>query len=603
MKLAEQQEYTQAFERRVKETQWKNGMITQGMPGHTKEASSFPEVHAGRETAAYYAAGIMSGRLGAEEGALMLEQLGRLQETNPDSPEYGGFRWYREETAIHDTNAAFFIMSPLAIVALLFPEQVPNAHRLALLGMMEGARDWFARECRDPILYYPNKIISDGALLLALAKLTEHEGRFEEGEAFFDQWLEYTHRRGWGWGENMSLVYLVIIVNSLQLAAYCLKERRPALARELCSEIRKLLELVRFHEGEEFVPAIRSYNFLGEVVSSSVIWKLAGYETDDKLMTGLSDLWMLPGVALYRGYTDAALGMPAPERQPVPRVRRERVMDDAHAYTWVGARSRLGSLTRFPVLAGCYQWPTWGLGWQSFPVSFSVAGEQVGYLRWSVTENGAVRTHPAESQPKAYLSPALFGEAHYPDVETRCAQAENALLAVRSMTGLNNRVQEIADEWIVQRFRYKAEWIEARGLDGVSRRWAAMLYPGVTVALAALQGIAFGGTDPALAAGELEMVRDDGDTIRIRRLLYRGEDHTVVHPRLESAWAVVIREHAPSEPLDRGELVAWLERIDVRDDAKADGETPRAPHQLIRRISLGGDGIPPVRLELDPYIS
>ncbi|WJH35488.1 hypothetical protein N6H14_05535 [Paenibacillus sp. CC-CFT747] len=397
MKQTEQQAPAVAFDRWVRQARWDNGLITLTKPGHTREASTFPQVHPGRETAAYYAAGVMSGRIGAGEGSAMLHQLSLLQEKDRAAEFFGGFRWYREETAIHDTNAAFFIMSPLVHAVLLNPEQVPDAHGPILKGMMEGAREWFARECREPSLYYPNKIISDGALLLALAKLTAHAERFEEGTAFFRRWLDYTRRRGWGWGENMSLGYLGIILSSLQLAAYCLKDAHQPLAQELYAEIRGLLELIRFHDRHEFVPTIRSYNFQGEVERPGAAWQMAGYGEGDTPAPELPDLWMVPALALNARHTAKAVGLPERAEQPVPRIRRERVMDDAEAYTWIGSHARLGSLNRFPVLAGCYQWPTWGLGWQSFPASFSVDGEQVGYLRWTVRERE--RSAPIRPSP------------------------------------------------------------------------------------------------------------------------------------------------------------------------------------------------------------
>ncbi|WJH35487.1 hypothetical protein N6H14_05530 [Paenibacillus sp. CC-CFT747] len=137
---------------------------------------------------------------------------------------------------------------------------------------------------------------------------------------------------------------------------------------------------------------------------------------------------------------------------------------------------------------------------------------------------GAVRTHPAESYPHGYLNPALFGDPPYPEVETRCAQEGNALLAVRSLTGLHNQAEEIADEWIVHRFRHQVETVEIKNSDGARHRWLLLRYPEVTVALTALQGIVSNGTSAATAEGELEWEQDEAGTLRIRRILYRGKN-------------------------------------------------------------------------------
>lgn len=168
-------------------------------------------------------------------------------------------------------------------------------------------------------------------------------------------------------------------------------------------------------------------------------------------------------------------------------------------------------------MPGSYQHPTWGLGWQSFPVSFSVKDQQVSYLRWYVDDSTAVRTHPAEDYRTAYLMPALFAKPLYPEVKTRSAQQANALVVVRSMTRLHNRAAEIADEWVIHRYDGEVERVVNAAGD---REWLVLRYPGCAVAVTALSGICAGAE--ARAAQPVTVVREEG-RIRLRRPLFRRQ--------------------------------------------------------------------------------
>src|SRR5690606_38053892 len=122
----------------------------------------------------------------------ILRALAELQITDPTHPQYGGFRWYREETQINDTNAAFFIIMPLITLQLSHPEVISVSQLQVLKEMLTHASAWFSHECREPILYYPNKIISDGAMLLAISAIMQEEKYYQEGVQFFENWNGYT---------------------------------------------------------------------------------------------------------------------------------------------------------------------------------------------------------------------------------------------------------------------------------------------------------------------------------------------------------------------------------------------------------------------------
>ncbi|WP_438444337.1 hypothetical protein [Gorillibacterium sp. sgz5001074] len=565
------------------------GLVRYDRPGHTRQMAHMAYCHEGRYSAGYYAFGTLLGKLDHAEGLKILEALEALQIADPDHPQYGGFLWYREEREIQDSNAAFFILMPLVTVRLCRPDAFPSEHLERIDRMLSRAVVWFSHECREPQIYYPNKILSDGAMLLAVAVFSKDEKYIREAVSFFERWEDYTERRGWGWGENISLVYQSVMMNALRIAVRALEGRFPELAGKLCARMEELKRLLRFHNGEEFVPTIRSYNFQGETVRKSTLWAIAGVSSFEEYREHVFNLNDLVGLLLFEEELERAMTpMEAPQ---VPRTLVEKVFDQSWSTSWIGESLRVGSINRFPILPGCYQWPTWGLGWQSFPVSFSVREHQVSHLRWFVDNGEGVRTHPMENYHVGYLKPALFLEPIYPDVRTRSSQSGALLLVVRSMDRLNNRVAELADEWVVPRFGGEVLTLTT---EAGTRTWTVLRYPHAAVAITALSGIAAGGEERT--AVPLEVVKE-ADRIRIRQVLYRGSDGHLQCRRVEAAWAVA--------GVDRGmsleELQAYLDTLTIDDRTVVDREVPRTPDAMPRRCSILVHGVEEAVLVADPY--
>lgn len=666
-----------------------NGLVRYDRPGHTRQIAHLPYCHEGRYSAGYYATGLLleqraeaesqaeasavsvggkaagsasvtaggskaalqaaretafreAGeradratfdlRQRGERGADTLRALAELQIRDPEHEHYGAFRWYAEEERVQDSNAAFFILMPLVSLRLRAPEAMPAEHVAILDGMLRHAAFWFERECREPELYYPNKTMSDGAMLLAIAHLLGDGERMKIAGDYFERWEAYTARRGWGWGENISLVYQGVMLNALEIAAPLLRIERPELAKRLDGHRETLLDILRFHDGRELVPSIRSYNFGGEVRRSSLAWSIAGVtgtnesEAQDSGETSFqvndfATLLLFENEFRELGGGDAETkgketgstvhaantgnigrivsdrrSAASPDRQPVPRIREERVFDNATAYSWIGSRTRLGSLNRFPVIPGSYQHETWGLGWQSFPLSAAAEEGRVSYARWYVDDGQTVRTHPAESYKTAYLMPALFRESPYPDVRTYAAQNGHALLALRVLDRVVQTAAEIADEWLVP--GYEGEAAEIPGGDG--RLWRVLRYPGAAIAIAPLEGIRFGGIAgseaPERRPGILQAERET-ERLKLRQVLYAGESRTLRAPRLEAGWAVLCLDDAADEAAVR----ARLAQVELRDETLDDREVPREPHERIRFVRLLESGREQVSLKLDPH--
>ncbi|MEK4849849.1 hypothetical protein NST04_08260 [Paenibacillus sp. FSL H7-0756] len=565
------------------------GLVRYNWPGHTRQVSQLPYCHEARFSAGYYAYGTLLGRLEEQAGLEMLEAIARLQFTDPEHPDYGGFLWYREESGIQDSNAAFFILMPLITVRLSKPEVFPASHLEVMQRMFGHAAAWFSRECRTPELFYPNKTMSDGAMLLAIAHFLEEPEHLQTACGYFARWAEYTGRRGWGWGENISLVYQGVMMNALRIAGSVLQQHDRELAGRLSEHMDTLKSILVFHDGEELVPTIRSYNFRGETQRPSLLWAIAGVAEFSRLA---EQKFSLNDVAALLLFEEELLQGGAPlAALPVPRMLEERIFDASCSYSWIGRHTRLGSINRFPVMPGSYQHPTWGLGWQSFPVSFSVKDQQVSYLRWYVDDSTAVRTHPAEDYRTAYLMPALFAKPLYPEVKTRSAQQANALVVVRSMTRLHNRAAEIADEWVIHRYDGEVERVVNAAGD---REWLVLRYPGCAVAVTALSGICAGAE--ARAAQPVTVVREEG-RIRLRQVLYSGDSTLLAQSRLETGWAVVCLDEAA----EAGDVRRLLDAVRIEDIETDDREVPREPWAQIRSIKLTAGHQPPVQLTVDPY--
>jgi hypothetical protein len=572
--------FQENWERFIGKLRLEEGLVNLGAPGHTAEASKVQEAHDGRSSAAYYAVGTALGVLEETQGLQILQAIAELQITDKMSPHYGAFRWYREETRVNDSNAAFFILMPLVVLRLYLEDQVPAAHRDLLDRMLDLGAIWFEHELKDPILYYSNKIVSDGALLLAISQIRGLPHHYQAGKAFFERWTDYTFRRGWGWGENISLIYISIIMNALRIASASLHAENHELHERIQTVMNGLVDYVRFHEGYEFVPAIRSYNTQGELHPSSLMWRIAGLETPlSNVADGLS--YLLFEEELQKEMSASKL--------PIPRSRTERIMDSSYAHTWVGETGRIGSVNRFPVIAGSYQWPTWGLAWQSYPVSLAVEDHQVSYLRWYAHDGENVRTHPA-SYKTAYLGPALFRESWYPDTQLRSNQQNHAVLVVRSMSRIHNEASELADEWVVN--RWTGELRTLQGADG--REWTILQYPRSAVLIAPLLGIAYG--DLTRRVPKLHTVVED-DTLRLRQVLYAGESILLQQPRLETGWAIYYADGISS--LD--ELTALAARLRLEEKSYKDGEIPRESYMEIRCAALFEGDTKLAELVIDPH--
>jgi hypothetical protein len=567
---------------------WREG------PGHSPETRTLARVHDGRTTAEWVALRCLL--YGANPGERpVLEALLRLQVITPGSPRFGCSRWYGEETQVHDTNAAFFICRLLVVRWLLEPDPAAPALGPLLRPYFERSAVWFARECGEPSLYYPNKIISDGCLCLALAHILDDQALLATAQAFLARWCMYTEKRGWGWGENLSVGYTGVILDAFWLALHFLPH--GDLRHRLLVLQDELLANLAFHAPEQPVPAIRTYNFAGDTRCRGGVYSVLELGTAEP---DVAPAWL--GALLLRMSGADVLERIARLRvapiSATPRRREQRIFDDTVATSYVEGAARLGTVNRFPVMPGCNQHLTWGLGWQSMPASFAVAGRNYGFLQWATRlAAGVRRAHPAAGFQGGYAAPALFAEKGLPETLTLCRQQDRAAVVVRSVMHLANVAEQIVDQWRIPAFGGQCHVAgqEVRSPQNAgSTEWVLLVYPEATVAIRPLLRLAVGADAPV--AAPLEVTWEEG-ALLLRQVLWQGPAQRLDQERTESGWVTVILPGVATA----AEAARLLAEYRVEENWLADGELPRQSWQRIRRVHVHGPGATHLRVEVDPW--
>lgn len=596
--------FLKAQAHRMDEIIWDNGLLRRQGYGHTREVADLKVVHAGPDSSIAYVYGKITGTIDENTGRQILEGISTLQVRDAGDERYGAFRWYIEESKPIDTNAAFFIMAPLAILSLFSPASLSSGEARAINDMLEIAYNWFSKECRNPILFYTNKIISDGALLTAIGKITGAEKYKEQSREFLNRWLDYTHKRGYGWGENLSRGYNGVTLQAFALIKKALDDNpSDRIILEQFNQLEKdILDTFRFFDGYEFVPTIRSYNVNGLIRLPSTLSNLAGVrgfgladgfgaadnadlmQTLRKAITFMiydSRLYIDEEDYIKKGYSDSL---------PVPRTKQTHIMDDKYSYSWMGSNGGLGSINKFPVIDGSYQHKTWGLGWQCFPVSAIVYDKQVSFLRFNADCGDRKRNHPHKDKHRDFLDPSLFSESYYPDVKTDCSQCNNTVIAIRSINKLRNRVKSISDSFDVQRFDGEVIELDARG-----RKWIVLSYENASICLTSLKGIS--GENEDYHYIDIEVHRENED-ISLVQQMYIGKLKTLFKDRLCTGWVI----HFVDRGMTEDEANVYLDKMQIRESCVPDGEIPRMPIWNIHSVDVLFNDDEIVSIRHDPYL-
>lgn len=546
--------------------EFKDYMVYSHIQPHTRPVEALKSCCSAVITSEYYFTARYFDHIEDGFAEKMVAELKKLQITDEKSDKYGCMLWYREETFVTDSNGAFFVLLPLALAYRFCYEKLTDFEKESISELLKRAGVWFNNETHGSI-YYPNKIMSDGAMLALINHITgEYE---EEYKAFWKKWLSYVNERGWGWGENTSDCYSNIMLAALNIATISIKDEN--LRNQVEEKRDALLDYILFHEGKEFVPSIRTYNFSGDKNYGGYVYKC------------FNNPESLENIAPFRFIIMHEAGMKCDNKNNGTE-RKEHIFDGAYAYTWKGKNIRLGSVTRFPVMKDSYQREGWGLGWQTMPASVLVEDTHVAFLRMRTTVNNNEHYHPAINKHNAFLNNRLFEDGNLVTVNTFSSQNKNIAIVSRGIKKLANSASGIYDEWC---FPCGYEEIEEYNVNG--RKWYAVIYKKNAVLITNVGGIKYGDEERE----KIECKSDKkGDFSVITAALYSGEQKLLFSERLESAWVVIALEKNDG-------LEEYLKNIEINDEILLNICESEITTLKKRRISVS-DGKIDVCLEINP---
>jgi hypothetical protein len=557
------------LESSVHSGQWDGEWVRSNKPGHTKETLEVPHPASGRETAVYMLLARLAGAMDAEAGLAVLARLEDLVVEDEADPHYGCMRWFAEETQVWDTNAAFFTLMPFLVLQAVDAESLSAAEWDWVGVICRKTLPWFVKEAAEPHFYYPNKVISDGAILWGVGHFLGDEEVCAQASAFVGEWVTYTRERGWGWGENISLGYIPVMLVAMKFLIRT--GEGQAWVKEMAGLEAELMEIVRFCDGLECCPSIRSYQFDGKAEVDSSLWSLVAHPDYPPLRTAsMPELpWktLLMMLLYHEGLAKSEYVPPE-----VPREKQFRIFEEQLAYSWAGKGIRLGSCSRFPVMPGHYQHEHWGLGWQSFPVSVIFEDAGVARMQWRTEKAGTVNTHPTSGKKGIYRNYRMSDGNDVAAVVTHATQKGPSALVVRSIKNwVSLEGRGLSDEWW---FPWKTGQLRRHG------DWWIFKQGDCVLALKALSVYEASADGEAWRPAEA-LVSEDQDGIRLTVPLLKETAECRVCERVEVAWAIRALDAEESEDVDR-----ILASITLSDRRSFEYDLPRVDDAYVREVRM-----------------
>ena len=474
-----------------------NGMIRVHSKPHVTDIAHLESACVAPATATYY---FVTRYLGMEiDGMKVLEELAKLQVTDPESKHYGCMKWYRESKRIQDTNSAFFTMRNLCYALKFCPENIPEDESTAIKSILRHGVHWFKHECKKGGFFYPNKIMSDGALLIMLSDVLGDSSFIDDALDFWTRWMDYTDEYGWGWGENTSKNYTAVMRDALIVALMSM-DKTSDIYKRLLGFYKKLLDYCAYHGEYEFTPSIRTYNFEGMA----------------KYLSNPADINCKYEKITNGTISEIILLQHAPDVEITPdtaNFHSERIFGNSYASTWKGENIRLGTVSKFPVMTNCYGQNGWGLGWQSMPVSVVALKHETAFMRFVTVSDGELRSHISSG----WKDKNLFPDANVPDIYTYSAQKDNTAVVVRMVEHMANKTSFFSDEWYFLHFDG-----EIKNIDD----WYVFDYKDSVLCVKSFDG-------------NLRLERD-GEKVRLMNVLAECPERLVVCHRYISSWAIAV---------------------------------------------------------------
>lgn len=457
------------------------GLWCQNSGGHTPATSALTHTHACPDAATRIVLAAQLDQLDTFPLREVLQGLARMQDNAPESPTFGCFRWYAEDTHCHDTNAAFFVGLNLLVLNAGYRRQLGSSECGLLDKMFVGLDHWFDRSVQHAQFFYPNKFLGD---LVCSWLLKEHlgtEGAACELKTAMAKSADYWAQSPWGWGEHLSDLYATIMLDELS-ALLLFAHRLPEALRKACQQLfENLLEIEDAYDGGPRVPAIRSYAFNAAIDHRNYRASIRPWKTASEALHNHMQVAHLFRSCFGKIFYESKWHELAP---PCPPARKNITLpcfDGAVARAWRDDRFRVGSLSRYPIMADTDE-PTWGLSWQTFPLAFTQGTSNWGFWRWHTREEGKDKFHPACDKHQAILNNALSETmSPVPVGETFSHQEGASFCALRRMPRLSRQWEFLSDGLDLTSFR--GEVIEESLVPGGVSRLVLQLADGPKIAI------------------------------------------------------------------------------------------------------------------------
>jgi hypothetical protein len=160
-----------------------------------------------------YALALCEAKMHPERLEKLFERSAQMQDLDPQSKDYGSFRWLWRDKAVTDQNAIEFTMQPAAIIWLRHRDSMPTAAREKLRAILDPAVVAALRHHVAPS--YTNIALMSAGNLIVLGEGLGRPEVADEGYNRLQAVFELTAKRGIG--EYLSPSYYGTDLNALQL--------------------------------------------------------------------------------------------------------------------------------------------------------------------------------------------------------------------------------------------------------------------------------------------------------------------------------------------------------------------------------------------------
>ncbi len=387
------------------------GLCRQDGPGHTAPVSEMDHIHNGVYSATRLGLLAQRGELDMQEALATLRSFRAMQVTEAGDRQ-GCLRWYWEEKEPVDTNASFFIGMALMMLYLAEGEKLDEAVRAAIREIVDDLAVWYGQELHVEDPMYPNKYMGD-LVCTWLAREVLGLEPTDELVSKTASWCNYWRREHWGWGEHMSGVYSMVLLNEMSAVLLLCREMPDAIRSDFRGLFENLMAINDAYGQGPRVPVIRSYAFTGspEIRSYRDYIRGSSPGLDLQELSVVSNLGGLYGAWYHR---EGWLEMAPPKRQTSSWIEVP-CRDEATARAIVKPQIRIGAMSHYPIMEGVDH-QTWGLSWQTFPAALWRPAGDWGFWRWATRSGDCERAHPAFSKASAYLGNALSKKVDPPPI-------------------------------------------------------------------------------------------------------------------------------------------------------------------------------------------